>query len=141
MVKAMKNSIAASVVFYFKGERHAPSMVIDLDELMERNGGMNNLHHSIARANNIDSYSYEYEMMMADEIHFEQAEGMAVEFLHDGQFDMAGFKEKWREQQVVEAVRPIAERCVGITDLDGKPKLKAALIEAYLAGKASTAAS
>lgn len=137
----MKNSIVASVVFYFKGERHAPSMVIDLDELMERNGGMNNLHHSIAVANSIDAYSYEYEMMMADDILFEQPEGMATEFLHDGHFDMDGFKTKWHEQQVVKAVRPIAERCVGITDLDAKPKLKAALIEAYLAGKASTAAS
>lgn len=116
-------------------------MVIDLDELMARNGGMNNLHHSIAVANNIDAYSYEYEMMMADDILFEQPEGLAVEFLHDGRFDMDGFKVKWREQQVVEAVRPIAERCVGVTDLDGKPKLKAALIEAYLAGKANTTES
>ncbi len=133
----MKNQIIATVIFYYKGERHAPSMVLDLDELMERDGGLNNLHHSIAMANNIDSYSYEYEMMMADDILFEQPEGMAVEFLNDGQFDMEGFKTKWRQQQVVEAVRPIAERCVGVTDLDGKPKLKAALIEAYLAGKAS----
>ena len=133
----MKNSVVASVVFYFKGEKHAPSMVIDLDELMGRNGGLNNLHHSIALANNIDAYSYEYEMMMADDIHFETPTGMAIDFLNDGQFDMDGFKVIWREQQVVEAVRPIAERCVGITDLEGKPKLKAALIEAYLAGKAS----
>lgn len=133
----MKNSVVASVIFYFKGEKHAPSMVIDLDELMERDGGLKNLHHSIAVANNIDSHSYEYEMMMADDILFEQPEGMAVEYLNDGQFDMDGFKAKWGEQQVVEAVRPIAESCVGITDLDGKPKLKAALIAAYLAGKAS----
>ena len=112
-------------------------MVIDLDELMGRDGGLNNLHHSIAVANNIGSYSYEYEMMMADDILFEKPEGMAVEFLNGDQFDMDGFKAKWREQQVVEAVRPIAESCVGITDLDGKPKLKAALIAAYLAGKAS----
>ena len=133
----MKNSVVASVVFYFKGEKHAPSMVIDLDELMGRNGSLNNLHHSIAVANNIDAYSYEYEMMIADDIHFETPTGMAIKFLNDGQFDMDGFKAIWHEQQVVEAVRPIAERCVGITDLDGKPKLKAALIEAYLAGKAS----
>lgn len=137
MVKGMKNSIVASVVFYFKGERYAPSMVLDLDEMMQRDGGLSNLHHSIAVANSIDAYSYEYEMMMADDIHFEQPEGLAVEFLQDGQFDMDGFKIRWREQQVVEAVRPIAERCVGVTDLDSKPKLKAALIEAYLAGKAS----
>ncbi len=133
----MKNSIVATVVFYFKGERHSPSMVLNLDELMARDGSLDNLHHSIAVANSIDAYSYEYEMMMADDIHFEQPEGLAVEFFHDGQFDFHGFKEKWHEQQLVEAVRPIAERCVGVTDLDNKPKLKAALIEAYLAGKAN----
>lgn len=136
MVKDMKNSIVASVAFDFKGERHTPSMVLDLDEMMARGGGLNNLHHSIAVANGIDAYSYEYEMMMADEIHFEQPEGMAVEFLNEGQFDIEGFKTKWREQQAIEVVRSIAERCVGVTDLDSKPKLKAALVEAYLAGKA-----
>lgn len=133
----MKNQIVASVEFYFKGERHAPSLKLDLDELMRREGGLHNLHHTIAVANNIDTYSYEYEMMMADNIHFEQPEGMAVEFLHGGQFDIEGFTAKWRERQILEAVRPIAERCVGVSDLDSKPKLKAALIEAYRAGKAS----
>ncbi len=137
MVKGMKNSVVVSVIFDFKGERHAPSIVLDLDKLMERDGSLSNLHHTIAVANNINAYSYEYEMMMADDLHFDQPEGIAGEFVHDGKFDLDGFKEKWREQQVIEAVRPIAGRCVGITDLDSKPKLKAALIEAYLAGKAS----
>lgn len=131
----MKNKLMASVVFYFKGERYAPAMLLDLDELMRRAGGLGNLHHTIAVANNIDAYSYEYEMMLAEEIHFSRPEGMAAEFVADGCFDIEGFTAKWQEQQVVKAVRPIAERCVGVSDLDSKPKLKAALIAAYLAGK------
>ncbi|MEN8171012.1 MAG: hypothetical protein ABFS08_12390 [Pseudomonadota bacterium] len=134
----MKNSVVASVVFYFKGEKFSPSMQLDLNELMGRNASLANLHHSIAMANSIDAYSYEYEMMMAEDIHFDQAEGWVVEFVKDGQLDMEGFAAKWRELQVLESVRPIAERCVGVADLDAKPKLKAALIEAYMAGKAST---
>jgi hypothetical protein len=134
----MKNQLTASVVFYFKGERHAPTIQLDLDELMRRRGNLDNLHHTIAVANGIDPYSYEYEMLMAEEIQFEQPEGVAVEFLHDGQFDVESFKAKWQEQQVMAAVRPIAEHCIGVTDLNTKPKLKAALIAAYLAGKAST---
>jgi hypothetical protein len=133
----MKNRLMASVVFYFKGERHAPAMVIDLDELMHRSGALGNLHHTIAVANGIDPYSYEYEMMLAEELHFAAPEGLAADFVADSHFDIEGFSTAWQEQQVVKAVRPIAEQCVGVTDLDSKPKLKAALIAAYLAGKAS----
>jgi hypothetical protein len=131
----MNSSVVASVIFYFKGERHAPSLLLDLDEMMRRSGGLQNLHHSIAAANSIDAYSYEYEVMLSEDIHFEQPQGLAVELLHDGGFDLEGFAEKWHEQQALQKVRPIAEQCVGVTDLDAKPKLKAALIAAYLAGK------
>jgi hypothetical protein len=133
----MKNSVVASVAFSFKGETHAPSMQLDLDPLMKRAGSLSNLHHTIAMANSIDSYSYEYEMMMSEEIHYDQPEGLAVGFVADGKFDVEGFSAKWHETQVLEAVRPIAEQCIGVTDLDARPKLKAALMQAYLAGKAS----
>lgn len=132
----MKNSVVASIEFYFKGERHAPSLEIDLDKLMRQQGALNSLHHTIAVANRIDAYSYEYEMMMAEDLQFSQPQGMAADFVKGGEFDLEGFAAKWQEQQALEQVRPIADRCVGVTDLDAKPKLKAALIEAYLAGKA-----
>jgi hypothetical protein len=131
----MKNSVVASVVFYFKGERHAPALAIDLDELMAREGGVERLHHAIAIANRIDAYSYEYEVMQAEELFFDEPQGLAVEYCHDGEFDFEGYRARWQELQVLERVRPIAERCVGVSDLDAKPKLKAALIAAYLAGK------
>ena len=130
----MQNSVVASVIFYFKGERHAPSLTIDLDELMAKAGGIERLHHAIAIANRIDAYSYEYEMMQAEELHYDQPQGLARGYCHDGQFDFAGYRAHWQERQVLEKVRPIAEQCVGVTDLDAKPKLKAALIAAYIAG-------
>jgi hypothetical protein len=132
----MDNSVVASVEFYFKGECYTPSLEIDLDKVMRQQGTINRLHHSIAVANGIDAYSYEYEVMMAEEVRFSAPRGLAVEFFHNGEFDIAGYSAKWQELQVLEKVRPIAERCVGVSELDGKPKLKAALIEAYLAGRA-----
>lgn len=132
----MKNSVVASVEFYFKGERFAPSLQIDLDKLMQQEGKLDRLYHTIAVANGIDAYSYEYEMMQAEELHFAAPTGLAVDFFHEGEFDIAGYREKWHELQVLERVRPIAAQCVGVTDLDAKPKLKASLIAAYLAGKA-----
>ncbi len=133
----MKNSVVASVIFYFRGERFSPSMTLDLDALMAREEGLDNLHRAIAIANGISIYSYEYEVMLAEEPHFDQPEGMAQEFVADGRFDIEGYRRRWSELQAVEKVRPIAERCVGVTDLEAKPKLKAALIEAYLAGQAA----
>jgi len=133
----MKNSVVASVIFYFKGERYAPSMTIDLDELMTKAGGIERLHHAIAIANRIDAYSYEYEMMQAEEPFFDQPQGEAVAFCHDGEFDFEGYRSHWQELQVLEKVRPIALQHVGVADLDSKPKLKAALIAAYLAGQSA----
>ena len=46
----MKNSVVASVEFYFKGERFAPSLEIDLDRLMQQEGGVERLHQAIAMA-------------------------------------------------------------------------------------------
>jgi hypothetical protein len=133
----MKNSVVATVGFDFKGEHHAPSLQIDLDKVMQNEGELDRLHHTIAVANAINASSYDSDMMMAADLHFDKPTGMATSCFHDGEFDIEEFKTKWQEQQVLEKVRPIAERCVGVSDLDGKPKLKAALIEAYLAGKAS----
>jgi hypothetical protein len=134
----MKNSVSASVEFYFKGERFAPSLQIDLDKLMQQEGGLDGLYHAIAVANGISVYSYEYEMMQGEEVHFDTPTGLACDFFHEGEFDIAGYSEMWHELQVLKRVRPIAEQCVGVTDLDGKPKLKAALIAAYLAGRADS---
>ncbi len=132
----MNNSIVASVEFYFKGERFAPSLPLDLDKVARNEGSLERLHHSIAVANGIGVHSYEYEMMQAEDLQFDKPTGMAVEFFHDGQFDMEGFLAKWNEAWILDKVRPIAEAHVGVTDLDAKPKLKASLIAAYQAGLA-----
>ena len=44
----MKNSIDATVTFSFKGETYTPSTSIDLDALMEQQGGLLHLHHFLA---------------------------------------------------------------------------------------------
>ena len=134
--REMKNSVVASVEFCFKGESYAPSLPVDLDKVMRNQGELDRLHHSIAVANGISAYSYEYEMMLAEDISFSEPTGMACEFFHDGVFDLDGFSARWEEESILEKVRPIAEQCVGVTDLDAKPKLKASLIAAYRAGKA-----
>ncbi len=131
----MKNSITARVEFSYKGESYAPATVIDLDRCLDANGHLPDLHQMIARANGIDTYSYLYEVMESHEILFEDATGIAAECLHDGDFDAAGFEQRWQEQHHLEILAPIARRHLNIDNLEQHPDLKAALLETYLAGR------
>ncbi len=72
--------------------------------------------------------------MMMGELEFEEAEGLAAEFIHDGIFDIEGFQAKWHERKLHQQLQDIAARCMGMTDLDDHPELKTALAEAYHLG-------
>ena len=64
----MINQITATIEFSFKGETHRPSVELDLDQLMQQYGTIPPLHRMLAALHNIDSYSYEYEMLEAEDI-------------------------------------------------------------------------
>jgi hypothetical protein len=131
----MKNSFTVTVEFSFKGETFEFTQKVDLDSYMVQMNGIPNLHDLIARQHNIDSYSYQYEVLHAEELHFSEVQGIAGEFVHDNEFDADGFAVAWREQRVARVVSEIAARLMGITDLDRQPQLKQALIAAYQAGQ------
>lgn len=131
----MKNSVVATVEFYFKGEKYSPSITLDLDSLMESQGAIPPLHATIAKQNGIDTYSYLYEVMEVEDIHYDQAEGMAAEFVVDGVLDVEGLMRQWRHNRAVGVIEPIAKRCMGVEDLEQQPELKQALAEAYEAGR------
>jgi len=125
------------VEFSFKGETYDPALVVDLDAVMNAHGHIPDLHPSIARANDIDSYSYLYEVLEAHSITYANATGLAAGFLNDGYFDAAGFERRWLEEQKLIALRPIAQRHLAIDDLERHPDLMGALLAAYEAGHAS----
>lgn len=131
----MKNSFVASIEFYFKGEHYTPSVRLDLDQVMETTGGLPSLYTLIARDNGIDLYSYQYEVMQMEEIHFTEVEGFVAEFIHNGELDVQGFVDKWHERRLQEALASIAQRCLGIEDLAQQPQLQRALQEAYALGQ------
>ncbi len=131
----MKNNLVASVEFYFKGERYTPSVRLDLDQLLEKTGGLPSLYSLIARENGIDLYSYQYEVMETEEIRFSEVEGFVSEFIHNGQLDVQGFVDKWHECRLQEALSAIAQRCMGVEDLAQQPQLQCALQEAYELGQ------
>lgn len=132
----MHNSIRVSLEFSFKGETYSPSAVIELDSI-DGSAGPPDWHAVLASMNNIDTYSYAYEVMQTSELHFSDASGLAVYHLHDGQFDFVGFIQARGGQQAAAQLESIARDFLGIADLDAEPRVQAALRAAFELGKAS----
>lgn len=132
----MKNTIDACVAFDFKGRHYELCIHLDLDQAMETAGALPSMYPLIARHNHIDTYSYEYEMMQAEDIQIRQATGTVKDFIHEGRLDTAAFENHWRESKALTALRDIAKHTLGIDALDQQPALKAALLAAYQLGAA-----
>ncbi|MGD9786750.1 MAG: hypothetical protein AB7U30_02240 [Sulfuricellaceae bacterium] len=132
------NTLRARLAFSFKGETHDLEAVFDLDTLAAAEGEEPNFHHLLAQANGIDPYSYLYEVLESYDIDFSEPTGIAADCLHDGRFDWPAFAQRRREEHEMGIIQAIAERLMGVADLEGQPDLKAALLAAYRAGKAES---
>ncbi len=133
----MKNTIEACVEFDFKGQHHALCIDIDLDHVMETAGALPPMHALIAHRHRVDTCSYEYEMLQAEDIQIRRATGTVKDFIQGGRLDVAAFENHWRESKALTALRDIARRTVGIDALDQQPALLAALLAAYQLGEAA----
>ena len=135
----MKNSIEAHIGFSFKGENYSLSSTIDLDQLLAHHDAFPSLHEILAHEHGIDTYSYLYEVMQEAEIEFGNAQGIATEFVIDGNFNNEAFAANWHDLRVLTLLQPIAMRELGIVNLDQHQELKHALIQAYNLGKRTSA--
>jgi hypothetical protein len=131
------NRIDARIEFSFKGEHHNVTATIDLDALLLEEDVLPDFHRLLAQANGIDTYSYLYEVMETCDIDFGNARGLAAACLHDGVFDVAGYRRLRQAQHETAILAPIAQRHLNIDDLDSHPALRQALLEAYRAGKSA----
>ena len=130
------NSIRVAVEFSFKGENHLLSAVVDFDEMLSKYDILPSFHSILAKNNEIDTYSYLYEVMEEADLVFSDAAGLASRFLEEGHFDLEGFSGAWRENRMLDLLRPIAKRVLD-ADLDSDPKLREAMLEAYRLGRES----
>lgn len=133
----MGNHIVISIEFYFKGQKHLPSTILDLDMYIQNGGGFDALYPMLANNNNIDLYSYEYEVMLAEDILFSDATGLATNFLEEGKFDFVGFEQEIYDESIAEVIIEIASTHLSVNDLSTQPELKAALLAAFKLGKQS----
>ncbi len=131
----MADRITLSIRYSFKGETREPSLTVDLDAAMRRNGRLPDFVPALASANQIDHYSYEYEVLPHGDIVWHDAEGLAADCLRDGHFDPACFEQRWRERERLEALRAIAREHLGIDDLDAHESLRNALLAAWNRGR------
>lgn len=131
------NTVRARLAFSFKGETYALDSVIDLDRRLGEPGTAPDFHRLLARAAGIDPYSYLYEVLASHEIEFSDATGVAAQSCRDGRFDWTRFEQDLSEERDWQLVRGIAEGIMAGRDPDADRDLKAALLAAYRAGKAS----
>lgn len=132
------NSVRAHLRLSFKGETHELDALIDLDHGPAAGEDAPNFHLLLAKANNIDPYSYLYEVLESHDIDFSEATGVAASCCRDGQFDWEQFNQQRRKEQNTQLIRVIAAQMLGVQDLDQHADLKAALLAAYQAGKGET---
>ncbi len=127
----MENSIRVQIIFSYQGVSYLPSTVIDLDSYMEKNESVPAYFCLIARDNDIDTYSYQYEVMEVAEVLFSDPQGLAQKFCQEKSFDLDGFKSEWQNNKVFEKLSIIAKRHFDVDDLNENKALKNALFEAY----------
>ncbi|TQV63778.1 MAG: hypothetical protein FNT29_06485 [Halothiobacillaceae bacterium] len=132
-----RNTLRARVQFSFKGETHALDELIDLDTLRVEAGEMPDMHRLLARRAGIDPISYLYEVLESHDLEFPQATGLAANYCHEGRFDWRGFDRARSEEGDWARILAIVQDTLAPRDLEANPALKAALMAAYQAGKAS----
>lgn len=135
--KPMNNTITASINFCFKGQTHEPTIELDLDAFMQRSAQFSEIYMMLAKANDFDLYSYEYEMMQAEEIKFSDAQGLVADFITDGVLNLQAFQAAYSENLILNQLHDVAKEHMQIEDLEQQPELAQALLSAYHLGKQS----
>ncbi len=136
----MKNTITVTIPFSFKGKDYQPSSVIDLDDYIQKHNDFSSVFHQIAAENNIDPYSYEYEVLESSPVFFSQATGLASECYSDGQFDLQCFIQKKQQnntQKAQDVIQKIASEILHIEQLEENQAMSKALLKAYQMGQQS----
>jgi hypothetical protein len=128
------NSIDAHIEFSFKGENYDLSSTLDLDQVLDKYLDLPSLHVVLAVEHGINTYSYLYDVMLVEEIRFDNPQGLAAEFLVDGVLDLEGYAAKREQSQALTSLQVIALQEMGVEDLEQQLRLKSALFRAYQLG-------
>ncbi|NNM83064.1 MAG: hypothetical protein HKL98_10745 [Burkholderiales bacterium] len=108
----MESSIDVHVEFSFRGEDYSLSASVNLDEHMPVDSS--GFFQILAHMNDVDTYSYLYEVMEESELEFDNPQGLAAEYFSEGRLDLSGLANRILEERILERVGPLAIRETGI---------------------------
>jgi hypothetical protein len=131
----MSNTLTACIEFSFKGEDFRYAAPLDLDALLLQYDQFPAIAPLLAKIHHVDTYSYLYEVMAESDVTFSDAQGIAAEFVHGGEFDAQELAAQWAELKVLIPLQKIAQQTMGIADLKAHPDLLFALKLAYQQGQ------
>ena len=131
----MSDRVTLTIRYSFRGETHAPSVTLDLDQAMRSDGKLPDFLLALAKANDIDPYSYDYEMLPFGEFSYSDAEGLAADCIDGDRFDSETFEQRWRERELLRAVEKIAREHLGIERLEPDSAEARALLAAVEYGR------
>jgi len=134
---AKKSSATISLQFDFRGKTFTPSVHIDLDALMQKRGDLHRIYDMLAASLGLDSYSYEYDVMLMEELQFSEATGLVSDFITDNRLDFEGFSKAWGQLQIFNKLQSIAAKHLGIESLEQQSDIYRALSESYRVGYAA----
>lgn len=130
----MKNIITISIEFDFKGEKHTPSLTVELDDLILTINDLSHFYPLLAKENKYDLYSYEYEMMQAEPIIIKSAQGLVEQHIVEGQLNLDSFKIAFEKNKILLELQEIAKDTLKVENLQDHPDLESALFEAFQLG-------
>lgn len=127
----MSNTIKLGCTFCFKGRYSEPSLLLDLDAIMEKHGRLPDFYPLLAQANDIGLYSYEYEMLLAEDLQSKVLSGWVGECVDEqAKLDVAAFEQRWQQYKLQQRLQSIAGEQLGDA-LAADPKMLAVLEQAY----------
>jgi len=128
------HKVVATVEFDFQGRHYAPSVELDVGELMERHGRLPDIYSLLANTNGIDDYSYEIDIMVMEPIRYSVATGLIADYIEDGNLNEEGFNQAWNQQRLDRLLNDIADRFRHESKNGNDDALARALESAYKLG-------
>lgn len=129
------NTVTANIDFDYQAQHYALKDVIDIDHIIYREDFYHSIYLSIARANNIDLYSYQLEIMMDQTIVFSNEKGCVQGCVSQGVLDLALLKKAHQKAEYLPAIERIIQQ--HIPNLERNDNITKALIDAYILGKSA----
>jgi len=131
----MVNSVDVALEFYFKGEKFTPQATIDLDAYFQSGKDMVYIYDALAKSIGLNEHRHEYDVMVMQDIVFSNPQGIAQDYVFDGQVDWQGLKQAWQTQTEKDDILALAKSHFTDEELENNPKVLEALVQAYKQNK------